>query len=167
MSQTFDEMLVAGMEIEARPVEFLPEPAARDRKYLIFSVDDHVCEAQDTFTSRVPARFRDTAPRVVSDGGGRDAWLVDGVIRRWIGGDSIVGRRLHDQSDLQRGMWFADMSPGTYDIHARIHDMNLDGVYASVCFPSMVWGFCGQRISGLEDPDLALACVRAYNDWVF
>ena len=45
--------------------------------------------------------------------------------------------------------------------------MDLDGVYASVTFPSMVWGFCGQKIWGLKDPELALACVRAYNDWVF
>jgi predicted TIM-barrel fold metal-dependent hydrolase len=30
----------------------------------------------------------------------------------------------------------------------------------------MVWGFCGQRISAQADAGLALACVRAYNDWV-
>jgi predicted TIM-barrel fold metal-dependent hydrolase len=38
--------------------------------------------------------------------------------------------------------------------------------YASLAFPSMVWGFCGQRIWGLAHPPVAQACVRAYNDWV-
>jgi predicted TIM-barrel fold metal-dependent hydrolase len=166
MARTFDEMLVTAAAIERRPVVRLPEPPLRERKYLIFSVDDHVCEAADTFTNRVPAKYVETAPRVVSDDDGEQAWLVDGELRRWIGGDSIVGRRLDDQSDFQRSMWFGDMRAGTYDIHARVHDMDLDGVYASLNFPSMIWGFCGQRISGLRDPDLALASVRAYNDWV-
>ena len=167
MARTFDDMLVSGMDIAPEPVEWLAEPPAQVRKYLLISVDDHVCEAADTFVSRVPATLREAAPRVVSDSAGRQAWLVDGQLRRWIGGDSIVGRRLRNQHDLERSLWFEDMRTGTYDIHARIRDMDVDGVYASLCFRSMVWGFCGQRISALEDPELALACVRAYNDWVF
>lgn len=151
---------------ESRPVALLPEPTASDRKYLLFSVDDHVCEAPDTFTTRVPSKYAEAVPRVVPDGKGGEAWLVDGELRTWTGGDSIVGRRIDDIDDLLRTLWFADMRAGTYDIDARIRDMNIDGVYASVCFPSMVWGFCGQKIWGLQDPDVALASVRAYNDWV-
>ena len=50
---------------------------------------------------------------------------------------------------------------------ARIADMDLNGVYASVCFPSFLPGFAGQRLQQLtDDPELALACVRAWNDWV-
>jgi predicted TIM-barrel fold metal-dependent hydrolase len=167
MANTFDEMMAMGQQAERRPVEFLGDPAPRPRTYLIFSVDDHVCEAPDTFTARVPARYAEAAPRVVSDGDGDEAWLVDGALRRWTGGDSIVGRRIDDMNDLLRSLWYAEMRRGTYDIHARIQDMDRDGVYASVTFPSMVWGFCGQKIWGLKDADLALACVRAYNDWVF
>ena len=45
--------------------------------------------------------------------------------------------------------------------------MDLNGVYASVCFPSFLPGFAGQRLQQLtDDPELALACVRAWNDWV-
>jgi predicted TIM-barrel fold metal-dependent hydrolase len=166
MTNTFDALLVGGMGIEQREVELLPDPDPRGRQYLVFSVDDHVCEAADLFISRVPGALRDAAPRVITDSENRDAWLVDGQVRRWIGGDATAGRRLYDQSDLERGLWYADMRPAVYDIHARVRDMDIDGVYASVCFPSMVWGFCGQRISALPDPELAQACVRAYNDWV-
>jgi predicted TIM-barrel fold metal-dependent hydrolase len=166
MTNTFEALLDGGFALERREVELLPDPEPRARQYLVISVDDHVCESADTFTSRVPACYRESAPRVVPDGQGGEAWLVDGQLRRWIGGDSTAGRRLYDQSDLERSLWYGDMRAGVYDIEARIRDMDIDGVYASLCFPSMVWGFCGQRISGLADADLALACVRAYNDWV-
>jgi predicted TIM-barrel fold metal-dependent hydrolase len=166
VTNTFDDLLAGGLGIQRRGIEFLPEPDRRNRSYLIFSVDDHVCVAQDTFTSRMPAALQDQAPRVVADGEHGASWLVDGQVRRWIGGDATAGRHLQDQSDLERSLWYSDMRAGVYDIHARVRDMDLDGVYASVCFPSMVWGFCGQRISALPDPELALACVRAYNDWV-
>jgi predicted TIM-barrel fold metal-dependent hydrolase len=45
--------------------------------------------------------------------------------------------------------------------------MDVNGVYASLCFPSFLPGFAGQRLQQLtDDPDLALASVRAWNDWV-
>ena len=46
------------------------------------------------------------------------------------------------------------------------HDMDLNGVYASLNFPSSLAGFAGQRYQlGVSDPELALAVVRAANDW--
>ena len=43
--------------------------------------------------------------------------------------------------------------------------MNLDGVLASLCFPSFP-RFCGQIFYEAQDKDLAHECVRAYNDWM-
>jgi predicted TIM-barrel fold metal-dependent hydrolase len=43
--------------------------------------------------------------------------------------------------------------------------MDLGGIWASVNFPSQITGFCGSVYSGCSDPELGLACVRAYNDW--
>jgi predicted TIM-barrel fold metal-dependent hydrolase len=44
--------------------------------------------------------------------------------------------------------------------------MDLSGVYASLCFPSFLPGFAGQRLQlTTQDPELALAAVRAWNDW--
>ena len=44
--------------------------------------------------------------------------------------------------------------------------MDLNGVYASLNFPSSLAGFAGQRYQlGVSDPELALAVVRAANDW--
>jgi predicted TIM-barrel fold metal-dependent hydrolase len=60
-----------------------------------------------------------------------------------------------------------DLHPGVYDVHARISDMNRDGVWASVTIPSMSFGFAGQRFSLYKDEEVGLACVRAYNDWLY
>ena len=58
------------------------------------------------------------------------------------------------------------MRRGAWDIDARVHDMDLNGVYASLNFPSSLAGFAGQRYQlGVSDPELALAVVRAANDW--
>jgi predicted TIM-barrel fold metal-dependent hydrolase len=61
---------------------------------------------------------------------------------------------------------FEHMRRGAWDIHERIKDMDIAGVYASVNFPSWLPGFGGQRIQlAADDPELALACVRAWNQW--
>jgi predicted TIM-barrel fold metal-dependent hydrolase len=58
------------------------------------------------------------------------------------------------------------MRRGAWDIDARIADMDLNGIYASLNFPSSLAGFAGQRYQlGVGDPELALAVVRAANDW--
>jgi hypothetical protein len=44
--------------------------------------------------------------------------------------------------------------------------MDINGVWASVCFPSFLPGFVGQRLTMWpDDPELAFAAMRAYNDW--
>jgi predicted TIM-barrel fold metal-dependent hydrolase len=45
--------------------------------------------------------------------------------------------------------------------------MDLNGVWASLNFPSQITGFCGRVFFGAADRDLGLACVRAWNDWLF
>jgi hypothetical protein len=43
----------------------------------LISVDDHVLEPPDVWTSRVPAKDRDRAPRMETDGG-LEFWAYDG-----------------------------------------------------------------------------------------
>jgi predicted TIM-barrel fold metal-dependent hydrolase len=57
------------------------------------------------------------------------------------------------------------MRRGCWDVQARIADMDLDGIYASVCYPSLIAGFAGTMFSSADDPALGLACLRAWNEW--
>jgi len=43
--------------------------------------------------------------------------------------------------------------------------MDVAGIEASACFPNMFVRFCGQRFLFAHDKELALLCVRAYNDF--
>jgi predicted TIM-barrel fold metal-dependent hydrolase len=144
-------------------VTLLPDPPRQHRHYTIVSVDDHVVEPPDTFAGRIPNALQDRAPRVVDHGRGQ-AWLYDGQLLPNIGLSAVVGRPAREWgSDPTR---FEDMRPGAWDPAARVRDMDLDGVYASLNFPSFVAGFGGGRLQTItKDRELAKACVRAWNDW--
>jgi predicted TIM-barrel fold metal-dependent hydrolase len=62
---------------------------------------------------------------------------------------------------------FDQMRPGCYDVDARVRDMDINGVWASVNFPSQITGFCGRVFFACPDRELGLGCVRAWNDWLF
>ncbi len=47
---------------------------------------------------------------------------------------------------------FDEMRRGCYDIEARVADMDLDGVYATLCFPSLIAGFAGTIFAKQQGP---------------
>jgi predicted TIM-barrel fold metal-dependent hydrolase len=143
---------------------FLPDPTQRDRKYAIVSVDDHLLEPSTLFEGRLPAKLADRAPRFITRDDGANSWVLDGVEHPISMMNAPAGR---PKSEWVFGpINYDEVRRGAWDVDERIADMDLAGVYASLGFPSMTWGFAGQRLSSLEDPELGLACVRAYNDWV-
>jgi predicted TIM-barrel fold metal-dependent hydrolase len=148
----------------ANELHFLPEPERRTRYYPIISVDDHIVEPPDIFEGRVPTRFAERAPRVIQTDSGYDTWLYDGQLLPNIGLNAVVGRPPSEYS--REPASFNEMRRGSWDIHHRIADMDIDGVFASLNFPSFLPGFGGGRIQTItEDRELALAVVRAWNDW--
>jgi predicted TIM-barrel fold metal-dependent hydrolase len=130
--------------------------------YRLVSTDDHVIEPRDVFEGRLPRRFQPRAPRVVEEADA-DVWLVEGRRVPQSGLSVMAGRAYEDYSP--KAVRFADMRPGCYDPRERLRDMDLDGVDAQVLFPSLP-GLGGQAFSELEDREFALACLRAYNEWM-
>ncbi|MGW0177147.1 amidohydrolase family protein [Rhodococcus sp. NPDC003322] len=144
---------------------FLSDPAPRELWCPLVSVDDHVLEPADIFTSRTSSRYRDLVPTVVPDQHGIPYWHIDGdriPMRLTMCG--AVGRPIEEWSLAPQK--YEDFRPGVWDVHSRVKDMDLNGVYASLNFPSFVWGFAGKRLSGMRDHEAGLASVRAYNDWM-
>ncbi|MDA2972574.1 MAG: amidohydrolase family protein [Actinomycetota bacterium] len=147
---------------EAKRVTFLPEPDPAERRYLIISADDHIVEPPHTFEGRMPTRFGDRVPHVIEKDG-QEIWLYDGKEIPNVGFNAVVGRPVSEYSFEPAR--FSEMRRGAWDIDARISDMNLNGVYGSVNFPSFLPGFSGQRLQLGVDPELARAAVEAWNDW--
>jgi len=50
---------------------------------------------------------------------------------------------------------------GGHDPHARIKEMEIDGLSAEVLYPTLMLGLFGLHDAGLQE-----ACFRAYNDWL-
>lgn len=139
------------------------EPAPRPRLHTIVSVDDHVLEPPDMFVGRLPARLQRRAPRVERDDG-VDWWVIEDERFPILGADALS--TWEPDRKYLGPLNFDLVRRGTYDIHARIKDMDTNGIAASLNFPSVPFGFAGQRFLRMRDDELALASLRAYNTWI-
>ncbi len=160
----------------------------------IISVDDHVVEPAHVWQTWLPEKHRERGPRVETkrwgdfrlrtgaryenredpDGLWGDAWYYDGkliyVHKRFVAipleatPDGDVSK--FDRTKMvMTAVTYDEMRPGCYEVAARIRDFELNGVDGSLPFPTMP-RFCGQTFSEADDKELALACVKAYNDWM-
>ena len=146
--------------------KLIPDPERRERRYTVISVDDHLVEPPHMFENRMPKRFVDRAPRVLVNDDGSESWLVDGTLLDQVGFNALAGRELPEEGDTHDPVTFAEMRRSAWDIRMRVADMDLDGIYASVCFPSFIAGFGGIRLETTSpDRDYSFALMQAWNDW--
>jgi predicted TIM-barrel fold metal-dependent hydrolase len=150
---------------ETRPDTLLPDPEPREVRYTVISVDDHLVEPPDMFEGRMPAHLADRAPKVVESRLGHQLWEFDGQRYTQVGMNAVAGRR--PECVTLEPTRFEDMRRGCWDIDARIRDMDINGVWASLNFPSQITGFSGRVFSSASDPELGLAVTRAFNDWLY
>ncbi|HSS08717.1 MAG TPA: amidohydrolase family protein [Acidimicrobiales bacterium] len=129
----------------------------------IISVDDHVVEHRNVWQDRLPEKYKEAGPRSVRDDEGRDVWMFEGQPHYNIGLNAVAGKP-RTEFGLDP-VAYDHMLPGCYDPKARVQDMDVDGIWAQLPFPSFP-GFCGSTFHQAEDKDLATACVSAYNDWM-
>ena len=149
----------------------------------LLSTDDHVIEHPQVWTDRLPAKYREIGPHIVElDPKDVGAINVAGMdvqqhertkpIQQWkyedrlypnIGLNAVAGKpREQYGCDPVR---FDEMIPGCYDPVARLADMDLDGVWGALNFPSFARFACTVFLDG-KDRELALLGVQAYNDWM-
>jgi predicted TIM-barrel fold metal-dependent hydrolase len=119
------------------------QPAAEMPKIWAHSADSHVLEPADLWTSRLPKRLADRAPRA-ERGDKYEILYIDG---------QQIDRQLNDFMDAMR-------PPGAFDLNRRLRDLDQEGVWSQLAFPSM--GFWSVNIT---DRELAREVVHAWNDW--
>src|SRR4051794_18348597 len=160
----------------------------------IISVDDHVVEPPHVWQTWLPEKYREQGPRVVDkrwgsfklkpgarygmeedpEGQWASAWNFEDrliyVHKKFV----AIPLEATPDGDLSRfdrttmemeAVTYDGMRPGCYERDARVKDFEANWVDGSLPFPTFP-RFCGQTFYEANDKDLALACVRAYNDWM-
>ena len=127
----------------------------------MISVDDHVLEPPDVWqTGCRPGTG--SGPEAGHDGDGR----VLGVRGQQVptsGLSAVAGKREDEFSP--EPITYADMRPGCYDPVARLADMDRPASWPR-CASRRSPGSAGRSSTRRKDKELALLCVRAYNDWM-
>jgi predicted TIM-barrel fold metal-dependent hydrolase len=133
-------------------------------KYKCISADSHLEIRPDRYCKRVPEKYRDRAPKVITLEDGTLAVLQEGQpLERLISNISCglpyEERRPFDPLPGEN----YETSPGTGSPEQRLGEQEKDGVDAEVLFPGNVGpGFW----RGIRNDDAYKAVVRAYNDWL-
>jgi predicted TIM-barrel fold metal-dependent hydrolase len=127
----------------------------------VIDVDSHVTEPADLWTSRLPKKLVDLAPRVVRDEKwGRDRWLVGEHLILGVQDQAHAGWKEFFPSTPTS---FEEAEPGGWDPRARLEVMDDHGIAAQILYPNLL-GFFPWAFMAL-DRELSLACVRAFNDF--
>ncbi|MCZ7531530.1 MAG: amidohydrolase [Acidimicrobiia bacterium] len=127
---------------------------------LPISTDDHAWEKPDTFTSRVPKQFREDCMHL-ENRDGEDTWVFAGKKVRIVGTGAAA--MLPDRGAIKT---YDEAPPAVHDAKARLETMDEDGVAVEVLFPQNSGFGGGPYVSTEGSPELRLACIRAYNDFL-
>jgi predicted TIM-barrel fold metal-dependent hydrolase len=126
--------------------------------YTVVSADSHVSEPGNLWLERMPAQFKDRAPRLVRKENG-DWFECEGLRPSPVALGINAGKRFEEYKPT--GMTYEDGRAGGWDPHARIKDQEIDGVEAEVLYPTLC-----MRMFSLEDVEFQKACFEAYNKWM-
>lgn len=129
---------------------------------VMISVDDHAVEPPDMFEKHVPLAYKSAAPKLVQQEKGFEAWVYEGRVIPNVATNAVVGRPREEYG--MEPINLAQLRKGTYDVHARIDDMNACGWLASLNFPNFP-GVAGKLWLDADDKKTALIMLQAYNDW--
>ena len=127
----------------------------------IISSDSHVVEQRDLWTSRMPSKFKDRAPHIVSEEDA-DWWFCDGRKVASLAIGTQVGLRFEAPEKLKQEFRYEEVRLGGYIPGEQVKDNEADGVDVAVIYPSIAF----TMYRGVPDSELLTAVFSVYNDWV-
>src|SRR6266849_119400 len=132
------------------------------RAYDVVDADGHILEPLDLWDRYIDPAFRERRPRFLIDENGKERLGVEGKLLgnpRGIGSLGSVGVR---QGAVKLdSLKYAEGKKGGFDPHARILDMDADGIVAAFPYPRL-----GLFAGADEDPGLADAMYHPYDHWL-
>ncbi len=131
-------------------------------KPLVVDMDSHVMEPPDLWQNYLEPKYRHRAIRIERDADGVETLLVDDKVLL-SGRLAALGGAEHDavQAFADPGLTYLDGCPkASYDTDARVQLLDEWGVDMGVVFPTI-----GILWDKEDEPELAMAYARAYNNW--
>jgi len=130
----------------------------------LLDADSHVSEPLNLWQERLPAKYRDKAPRMLTEYEGQPgAWWVIEEGRR--PNNVILGfgaaKTVEELKQFLKGFSYAGAHRGGWDPAQRTKDMDQDGVAGDVLYTTL-----GFRMFWIKDAGFQRACFQVYNDWL-
>ena len=129
---------------------------------VIISVDDHITEPGTVFDKQLSGQNKATAPTLKVKQNGTNYWEYQGRKIQSVALNAVTGRVCEEYGMEPTAL--EQLRKGCWDVNARIDDMNVNGVAASLNFPSFA-GIDGGLFISAPDKAQAIVHMRAYNDW--
>ncbi|ONH28076.1 amidohydrolase family protein [Pseudofrankia asymbiotica] len=133
----------------------------------LIDADSHFSEPYDLWTSRAPAKLKDSVPQVRADAKGALRWWLGDTPLFMAGGASFVDKAGNKtpmyKVDITQGMKWEDIHAASYDARARLEVMDQMGIWAQIVYPNTM-GFAAYALIQQVDRETGAAIVSIYND---
>ena len=129
---------------------------------VIVSVDDHISEPPHLFSNHLSGPAMASAPQFKEKSNGSNYWDYQGIKMASVALNGVVGKPKEEYGmeptrldQLRKGCW---------DPAARVQDMDVNGIAASLNFGTLI-GLDGLMFCSAPDKTYAVQHVQAYNDY--
>ncbi len=135
--------------------------------YNVIDADGHILEPPDLWETYIEPKYREGCPKLVTLPDGGEIFRVEhddavdlgrGKKRVSFGAVGAYGAR---DGKVSPKIPYIEGRKGGFDPHARIPDMDAEGIDAAFLYPSL-----GLFLGSMKDPDFSAAACRAYNRWL-
>jgi predicted TIM-barrel fold metal-dependent hydrolase len=133
-------------------------------EYPLLDADSHISEPLNLWQERLPVKYRDKAPRMLTEYEGKPGawWLIEQERKPH---NVILGfganKTLEELQQFLKGFSYAGAHRGGWDPAQRVKDMDQDGVAGDVLYTTL-----GFRMFWIKDAGFQRACFQVYNDWL-
>src|SRR6266571_1685774 len=131
------------------------------RTYRCISGDSHLEVPCDWWTARVPAKYRDRAPRRIRMSNGGDGFLGENSPVIFRGTAHYAGKTPAEFNPMVAE--HMEEAAGSGPPEQRLREQDADGVEAELLFPSNT---AMKVCRGITDDDAFKAVIRAYNEYL-
>src|ERR1700677_2831569 len=141
-----------------------------NKRFTVFDSDTHVVETPEIWTKYLEPEYRTLGKHAL--------WREEGKFGSYLKVNGKMFRDTMNPNIPRHAIWHPGMTwddvgelapthrhamtPGASDPHARLRDMDAMGVDKAFLYPT--WFAEGFHL--VEDPEVAYALARAYNDWI-